>query len=76
MRILPAFIIAALALVSTGAAADEFFQARCQHPNHHAEWHGPRRDESRSRLAMRDAAEHNRHHRGHGARVAHDDDQE
>jgi hypothetical protein len=67
MRIIVATL--ALAFVATPALADEFVQARCAHPGHHAEWHGPRRSEPRSQQALRDADQHNRRHRGHVARV-------
>jgi hypothetical protein len=58
-----AFVVA-LALASP-AAADQFLQARCSHDG----WHGPRRAEPRTQQALRDADQHNRRHRGHGARV-------
>jgi hypothetical protein len=51
------------------AFAESFTQARCQNPEHHHEWRGPRRSDNRLRLAFRDADEHNRLHRGHSARV-------
>ena len=61
--------LAPLVAFASPAAADQFLQARCAHPRHHGEWHGPRRAEPRSQQALRDADQHNRHHRGHVARV-------
>jgi hypothetical protein len=64
-----AFVVCSLLLSSTAAFADEFAQARCDHPNHHGEWRGPRRTGSDSSQVFRDADEHNRRHHGHEARV-------
>jgi hypothetical protein len=47
--------------------AEEFLQARCD--QHRTAWRGPRRSESHSDRALRDADLHNRRHRGHDARV-------
>ena len=70
MRIIHGVLAVVVALVlASPAAADEFVQARCSHPGHHDGWHGPRRSDSRSQQALRDADQHNRHHRGHAARV-------
>jgi hypothetical protein len=64
--VIRAAVLFAIALLTSRAAADQFLQARCEHPQHRAQWHGPRRS---SRQAFRDADEHNRRHRGHLARV-------
>jgi len=62
-------VVMSLLLSSTAAFAEEFVQARCDHPGHHGELRGPRRTGSDASEVWRDADEHNRRHHGHEARV-------
>lgn len=68
MEGLKRILVILLCLAPAPAMAEAFTQARCQNPEHHHEWHGPKRS-GRVRLAFKDADEHNRLHRGHSARV-------
>jgi hypothetical protein len=70
MKFFPRAIALCLLLLSSSAAfAEEFVQARCNHPNHHGEWRGPRRSGTDASQVFRDADEHNRRHHGHEAQV-------
>jgi hypothetical protein len=64
-----AALVIALGLVSLPASAEQFVQARCEHRDHLRQWRGPRHSDAGTQQAFRDADEHNRHHRGHLARV-------